>query len=118
MWNDALAQTGGAAGAAAPNSLIGTLVSFGPIIIIMVIMYLVLIYPQQQRQKKTDAMVKALKKGDRVLTTGGIIGTVVGVDDAKAVLRIGEEADGRDGRGVVKVEFAKSAIVQVLSEAK
>jgi preprotein translocase subunit YajC len=117
MWNDAIAQTGGAAGTAAPNSLVGTLVSFGPIIIIMVIMYLVLIYPQQQRQKKVDAMVKALKKGDRVLTTGGIIGTVVGVDDAKAVLRISED-DGRDGRGAVKVEFAKSAIVQVLSEAK
>src|SRR5881394_2739426 len=101
MWNDAFAQAGPAA---PPNSLVGSLVSFGPIILIMVIMYLVLIYPQQQRQKKLDTMVKTLKKGDRVLTTGGIIGTVVGVDDAKAVLRIGED---------VKVEFAKSAIVQV-----
>jgi preprotein translocase subunit YajC len=55
-------------------------------------------------------MLKELKKGDRVLTTGGIIGIVVGLDDSKAVLRIAEE---------VKVEFTKSAIVQVLAgEAK
>jgi preprotein translocase subunit YajC len=52
-------------------------------------------------------MLKALKKGDRVVTTGGIIGTVVGVDEAKAVLRIADD---------VKVEFTKSAVVQVLVE--
>jgi preprotein translocase subunit YajC len=76
---------------------------------IFVIIYLLLIRPQQQRQKKLEDLVKKLKKGDRVLTTGGIIGTVVGVDDTRAVLRISDE---------VKVEFAKSAVVQVLEESK
>jgi preprotein translocase subunit YajC len=70
-------------------------------------MYLLLIRPQQQRQKQTDLMLKALKKGDRVVTSGGIMGTVIGVDDAKVVVRIADE---------VKVEFTKSAIVQVLAE--
>ena len=55
-------------------------------------------------------MLKELKKGDRVVTSGGIIGTVVGLDDAKAVLKIADD---------VKVEFTKGAITQVLTaEAK
>ncbi|HTK30978.1 MAG TPA: preprotein translocase subunit YajC [Candidatus Saccharimonadaceae bacterium] len=107
MWSDAYAQAAGAAPAAAPAGPIAMLVQFGPILIIFAIMYLLLIRPQQQRQKQTDLMLKALKKGDRVVTSGGIMGTVIGVDDAKVVVRIADE---------VKVEFTKSAIVQVLAE--
>jgi preprotein translocase subunit YajC len=107
MWSDAYAQAAGAAPAAAPSGPIAMLVQFGPILIIFAIMYLLLIRPQQQRQKQTDLMLKALKKGDRVVTSGGIMGTVIGVDDAKVVVRIADE---------VKVEFTKSAIVQVLAE--
>jgi preprotein translocase subunit YajC len=70
-------------------------------------MYLLLIRPQQQRQKQMDQMLKGIKKGDRVVTSGGILGTVVGVDDAKVVLRIAED---------VKVEFTKASIVQVQPE--
>src|SRR5215813_12163199 len=110
MWSDAFAQAAGAPGAAKPAdprlALLFQILQFVPI---FVIIYLLLIRPQQQRQKKLDDLVKKLKKGDRVLTTGGISGTVVGVDDTKAVLRISDE---------VKVEFAKSAVVQVLEEAK
>jgi preprotein translocase subunit YajC len=54
-----------------------------------------------------EKMLKALKKGDRVLTSGGIYGVVVGVDDAKTVVRIAED---------IKVEFAKNAIVQVIAD--
>jgi len=54
-------------------------------------------------------MRKNLKKGDRVLTTGGMLGTVVGIDDHKIVLRISDD---------VKAEFARNAIVQVLTEEK
>ena len=57
-----------------------------------------------------EEMLKRIKKGDRVLTTGGIYGTVLGVDDGRAVLII---AEGQ--KEVVKVEFAKSAIAQVLT---
>ena len=107
MWSDAYAQAAGAAKPADPRlALLLQVLQFVPI---FVIIYLLLIRPQQQRQKKLDDLVKKLKKGDRVLTTGGIIGTVVGVDDTRAVLRISDE---------VKVEFAKSAVVQVLEEAK
>jgi preprotein translocase subunit YajC len=107
MWSDAFAQTSGAAKPADPTlALLLQLLQFLPI---FVIIYLLLIRPQQQRQKKLDKLIKGLKKGDRVLTSGGIIGTVVGVDDHHAVLRIADE---------VKVEFSKSSVVQVLEETK
>jgi len=106
MWSDAFAQAGGPAKGDPTIGFLLQLLQFVPIFLIL---YLLLIRPQQQRQKKLNEMLKALKKGDRVLTTGGIIGTVVGVDDARAVLRVAED---------VKLEFAKSAIVQVLVENK
>ncbi len=73
------------------------------------IMYFMLIRPQQQERKKLEQQIAALKKGDRVLTTSGIYATVVAVDEAKIVLRIADE---------VKVEFARSAVAQVLPEGK
>ncbi len=104
MWSDAWAQAG-----AAPNvnPTIAMLVQFGPILLIFVIMYFLLIRPQQTQQKKMQAMLKALKKGDRVVTSGGILGTVVGVDDARVVLRVTDD---------VKLEFLKSAVVSVVTE--
>ena len=107
FWTDAFAQAAQPARSYDPTTaLLLQLLQFLPIFLIL---YLLLIRPQQQRQKKLNEMLKALKKGDRVLTTGGIIGTVVGVDDAKTVLKIADD---------VRVEFAKNAIVQVIDEAK
>ena len=103
MWSNAFAQAG--APATASNPMIAQLLQMLPIGVMFLIMYLLLIRPQQQRQKKLDQMLKELKKGDRVLTTGGIIGTVVGIDDGKAVLKIADD---------VKVEFSKASITQVL----
>ncbi len=104
MWSDAWAQAGAAPNA---NPTIAMLVQFGPILLIFVIMYFLLIRPQQETQKKVQAMLKALKKGDRVVTSGGMLGTVVGVDDAKVVLKVADD---------VKVEFLKSAVVSVVQE--
>ena len=104
MWTDAFAQTG-AAPTGAANPAIPVLLQVLQFLPIIAIFYLLLIRPQQQQKKKTDQMLKELKKGDRVVTTGGIIGTVVGIDDAKAVLKIADD---------VKVEFAKGSITQVL----
>jgi preprotein translocase subunit YajC len=106
LWNDAFAQ---AAESGRPDPTMAMLLQLLQFVPIFLILYLLLIRPQQQRQKKTNEMLKMLKKGDRVLTTGGIIGTVVGVDDAKAVLKIADD---------VKVEFAKSSVVQVIEPTK
>ena len=104
MWTDAFAQSGAAKPADPGLAFLLQMLQFVPIFLIL---YLLLIRPQQQQQKKTKEMLKALKKGDRVVTSGGIIGTVVGIDDSKAVLRIADD---------VRVEFAKTAVVQVLAE--
>jgi preprotein translocase subunit YajC len=107
MWSDAFAQAQAAQAGTPPNPTVAFLVQFAPILLIFAIMYLLMIRPQQQRQKQMDTMLKALKKGDRVVTSGGMLGTVVGVEDAKVVLRISDD---------VKAEFTKAAIVQVLAE--
>ena len=52
--------------------------AFLPLVIIMVIFYVLLILPAQRRQKKTQAMLSALKKGDKVVTNGGLYGIIVG----------------------------------------
>ena len=104
-WKDAFAQV--ATGAKPYDSNMALLLQLLQFVPIFLILYLLLIRPQQQRQKKLNEMLKSLKKGDRVVTTGGIIGTVVGLDDVKTVLKIADD---------VRVEFTKSAVVQVLTE--
>ena len=101
---DAFAQSQGSPSSSNPTiSMLLTLLQFVPILLIV---YLLILRPQRQRQKQLDKMLKELKKGDRVLTQGGIFGTVVGLDDSKAVLSIAEGT---------KVEFSKGSIVQVLT---
>ncbi|HEU4335025.1 MAG TPA: preprotein translocase subunit YajC [Candidatus Eisenbacteria bacterium] len=68
------------------------------------IFYFMIIRPQQKRAKETAQMLASVRKGDRVLTTGGIYGTVIGVKDDVVVLKVSDD---------VKIEFVKSAIVQV-----
>ncbi len=79
-----------------------TMVMFG---LMFAIMYFMLIRPQSQEKKKLEKAISELKKGDKVLTTSGIIATVVSIDKDRAVLRINED---------VKVEFVRTAIAQVL----
>lgn len=85
---------------------------FLPLIIIMVIFYLLLILPAQRRQKKTQAMLTALKTGDKVVTNGGLYGTIVGMDGEAIQLRIGVGSDG------IKVKVARSAVAGLESEGK
>jgi preprotein translocase subunit YajC len=81
------------------------LVSFVPILLIFVIFYLLLILPQQKKQKQHQSMLNALRKGDRIVTTGGMYGTVADVKDNLIVLKISEE---------VKIELVKSAVAAVI----
>ena len=68
------------------------------------IFYFMIIRPQQKRQKETEAMLSAIKKGDRVLTSGGIFGVVVGTKDDVVVLKVSDD---------VKMEFSRASIVTV-----
>jgi preprotein translocase subunit YajC len=78
-----------------------TLVNFLPIAAIILIFYFMVIAPASKQRKKTEAMLAALKKGDRVLTTGGIYGQVQSVENDVVWLKIAEN---------VKIKVAKSAI--------
>ncbi len=111
MWRLLFAQTEatqaaeGAAeqpGAAPSNPLTGMLPM---IVIFFAIMYFLMIRPQQKREKERRAMLAAVAKGDAVITTGGICGTVVGLSEDRVVLRVDEN---------VTMEFVRGAIAQVM----
>src|ERR1700751_5672015 len=87
----------------------GGLMAFLPLILIMVIFYVLLILPAQRRQKKTQEMLGALKNGDKVITTGGLFGTIVGIESDSVQLRIADQ---------VKVKVSRSAITGLQPESK
>ena len=74
------------------------------------IFYFLLIRPQQQEQKKHVAMVAGLKKGDDVVTSGGIIGTVVFVDEAKITIKSGESRLIVERNRIARVASAKAEV--------
>lgn len=86
--------------AAAPGGA-GALLQFAPLILIFVIMYLLMIRPQQKKMKAHRAMVEALKKGDNVITQGGVIGKVVAVRDDEVEVEIAQGVRIRVVRGTV-----------------
>lgn len=92
-------------GSGQSGSLLTNLV---PFVLMFAIFYFLLIAPQRKKAKAHTAMLQALKAGDRVVTNGGIYGTVVGVDDQKVQLRVADQ---------VKIEIAKHAIAGLQSES-
>jgi preprotein translocase subunit YajC len=94
-----MAQAGGAGG----------LMAFAPLLIIMVIFYVLLILPAQRRQKKTTEMLSALKNGDKVITNGGMFGTIVGMEGDAIQLRIADQ---------VKVKILRSAVASLQPDGK
>ncbi len=86
---------------AASGSTMTTVTQFAPLVLIFAVFYFLLIRPQQTRQKEAKAMIAAIKRGDRVVTGGGILGTVQRV---------------RDGSNEIDVEIAPNIRVVVLRE--
>ena len=78
------------------------ILAFLPLLVMFVVFYFLLIRPQQKRQKDVDRMIQELKKGDKVTTTGGIIGTVAGIQNDYVILKVGDSE--------TKIEVLKSAI--------
>lgn len=99
----AFAQAAGAGGVA------GGLVSFVPILLIFAIMYVLMIRPQQKKVKEHKAMIAALRRGDHVVTAGGLIGKVVKVGDAELELELAPN---------VKVRVMRGTIAQVTSKTE
>jgi len=94
---EAFAQTAGG-GTSNVNS---TLIQFLPIVLIFVIMYFLLLRPQQQKQKQHRDMVSALRRGDTIVTSGGIIGKVAKADDDEVQVEIAEGVRVKVVRGTI-----------------
>ena len=103
----AMAQTGAPGGGGmnpgAPRS--SMLPSFVLMLVLILIMYFMIMRPQMKKQKQVQEMLKALKVGDRVVTSGGIYGSVVGLKADTVVLKIDDN---------VKVELARHAVAGVV----
>jgi preprotein translocase subunit YajC len=88
---------------------LGAIAGFAPLIIIFVIFYFLLIRPQQKKTKAVEQMQTDIKKGDKVITTGGIYGLVEKSTEKTVTLKIAENTS---------VKFGKSNIAQVRSTAE
>jgi preprotein translocase subunit YajC len=84
--------------ASSPNSLVG----FLPILLIFGIFYFLLFRPMQRQRKQTAQMLAELKTGDNVVTSGGIVGTIVALDSDTLVLRVKPDN--------IKIQVARSAV--------
>src|SRR6476620_1196898 len=73
-----------------PASPAAAFLSFAPFLAIMVLFYFLMIYPQGKERKKREAMLNAIQRGDRVLTRGGLYGTVADIKDQILILKINE----------------------------
>ena len=85
------------------------LVSFVPMLLIIGVFYILLIRPQQQRQRQLQQTISELKAGDRVVTTGGVIGTITSVKDTSFLIRSADKTI---------LEIKRSAVAGIEDEVK
>ncbi|MFO7448301.1 MAG: preprotein translocase subunit YajC [Ignavibacteriaceae bacterium] len=88
------------------GGMISTIIMFGAI---FVIFYFMIIRPQQKRAKEREKMLSNVQKGDKVVTSGGMHGTVAGIDEKTVLLNVGDN---------IKMTFERSAIAAVVSKEK
>ena len=84
-----------------PEDIQQIVLQFWPIILMIVIFYFLLYRPQRKEQKKRADMLESLKKGDRIVTSGGLYGTITSFSDKKISVKIADK---------VEVDIARSAI--------
>ncbi|MBI5867279.1 MAG: preprotein translocase subunit YajC [candidate division Zixibacteria bacterium] len=96
-----MAPPPGGAGGGSANPIL----TFLPFVLMIVVVWFLLIRPQRKRQKELQTMLSQLNKGDKVVTSSGILGTIVGITESRVVLRVGD-----DPKSETKIEMLKSAI--------
>ncbi len=94
--------------AAAPAGAGGGILGFLPIMLLIPVMYLVMIRPQQKRQKQWQDMLGSIKTGDRITTAGGIRGIILSLKEDTIVIRVAPDN--------IKLEVVKSAIASVTQD--
>lgn len=91
------------AGGSGGGGFISTIIMFGAIFLIF---YFMIIRPQQRRAKEREKLLSNLQKGDKVVTSGGLHGTIAGIDEKTVLLQVSDN---------VKMKFERSAIANVIS---
>ena len=86
----------------------GMLVSFGPFILIIVVMYFLLFRSQQKKNKERQLMLNSMIAGDKVLTAGGIIGTIAAIKEKTMAIKIAES---------VKIEVMRSSVNGIIEKS-
>jgi len=86
----------------------GGFLGFLPIVLLIPVLYLVMIRPQQKRQKQWQHMLSSIKAGDRVTTAGGIRGIILSIKDDAIIIRVAPDN--------LKMEVAKNAIAAVTTQ--
>ncbi len=90
----------------AGSGMFANIILFGSIILIF---YFMIIRPQQKRAKERQAMIDSMKKGDKIITAGGIHGTIVGVEDKTVLVQIADN---------VKIKVERSTIGNILKDGE
>jgi preprotein translocase subunit YajC len=85
------------------------LFGFLPIVLMFVVLYFLMIRPQMKRSKDTKSMLESLKKGDEVVTTGGVLGKIIKVGDTYITLEV-----AKSGSESIEMYFQKGAIQTLL----
>ncbi|WP_213982376.1 preprotein translocase subunit YajC [Sphingomonas sp. dw_22] len=93
-----------AAGAAGQGGTAGAIISLLPLLLIFVVFYFLMIRPQQKRMRALQDSVQSVKKGDTVVTAGGLIGKVTKVDETEVELELGPQ---------VKVRAVKATLAEI-----
>jgi preprotein translocase subunit YajC len=102
-----LAYAMGQGGAGADGAQGGAFGAFIPLILMFAIFYFLLIRPQQKKAKEHKNMVAALKKGDRVVSSGGLHGTVTGITDDVVTMEVAPKVRVRVSRGSIAGVFGR-----------
>ena len=97
-------------GAAADGGLMAMAVNFAPFIVILVLFYFMLIRPQQKRAKQHQEMVGAIKRGDEVVLSNGMVGKVTRVEDQEAMVEISQGVNVRVLKNMVAEVRNRGAI--------
>jgi len=97
-----MGTTGGASAAGSSGSMTTTFITFGLIILIF---YFLIIRPQKKKEKETKTMLSSMKKGDKVVSIGGIRGTIAIVKETSVVVKVDDNT---------RIEFSKNAIAQII----
>ena len=108
-WMRLLAAADGTGGGVRQPGMGDVIWQFAPIILMMIVFFWVLNAPRRKEEKRRKEMISNLKRNDRILTRGGILGTVVGLKDNEITLKVDESNN-------TKMTLLRSAVEQVMAE--